>query len=91
MNISVNFMNCGHSLAMESIRYLICFVMKRMIHNCLHVLRQSRFVLLKSVRNLNRFVIERTIQNYEYEWRERNVRLKITYMNGGNCYICKEV
>jgi len=58
MNISVNFMNCGHSLAMESIRYLICFVMKRMIHKCLHV-------LLKSVRNLTRFVIERMIQNYE--------------------------
>ena len=84
MNISVSFLNCGHSLAMESIRYLICFVMKRMIHKCLHV-------LLKSVRNLTRFVIERMIQNYEYEWRERNVRLKITYMNGGNCYICKEV
>ena len=57
---------------MESIRYLICFVMKRMIHKCIHALRESGFVLLKSVWYLNRFVIERMIQNYEYQMRERN-------------------
>ena len=46
--------------------------------------------VIEECKEFESLVIKRMIQNYEYEWRERNLRLKITYMMKGTVIFARK-